>query len=131
VLAAAGFDSGVSLEQACDAAVVHNTIFGATAPLSSAVEWRFASTSAAVTNNLSNGRFRDRGGGATATAAGNVETATAAFFVDATSGYLHLSSGATAAIGNGAAVAAGVCDEDIDGEERTALRDVGADQGTR
>ncbi len=125
---AAGFDSGVALEQACGATVVHNTVFGTTPPSSSAVEWRFANTTATVTNNLSNAQFRNRGGGASATAAGNVESATAAYFADAANGDFHLSAAATGATDKGAAVPGGVCDEDIDGEGRETPRDVGADE---
>jgi hypothetical protein len=123
-----GFDSGIALEQACNATIVHNTIFASTAPRSSAVEWRFANTSALVVNNLANAPFRDRGAGASATSQANAETATAGAFVDPAQGDLHLASTASAFKGQGVAVAAGICDDDIDGEPR-ARRDLGADEG--
>jgi hypothetical protein len=125
---ASGFDSGVDFEQACGATAVHNTIYGVQPPTSSAIEWRFANTSVTVTNNLANAAFKDRGSGATSTAAGNVDTATAANFVDAAQGDLHLSSQAAGIRGAGVSVPAGVCDDDIDGDARPASRDVGADQ---
>jgi hypothetical protein len=125
---AAGFDSGIDFEQACLASAVHNTVFGATPPLSSAIEWRFLNSSATVINNLANAPFKNRGNGATETASGNVATATAGLFVDASSGDLHLAAPATGARGAGTAVAPGLADEDIDHDPRTAPRDVGADQ---
>ncbi|MFI5307632.1 MAG: hypothetical protein ACHQ53_09785 [Polyangiales bacterium] len=121
-----GFDSGVALEQACDASVLHNTVFAVTPPRSSAIEWRFANTSALVVNNLANAPFVNRGSGATATTNGNLDAATAGFFVDATQGDLHLVPTA-AAKGKGAPVAAGLCDDDIDGDPRVRP-DVGADE---
>jgi hypothetical protein len=121
-----GFDSGVALEQACGASVVHNTIFAPTAPRSSAIEWRFANTSALIANNLANAPFKDRGAGASAMTAGNLDNAAAAFFVDAAQGDLHLTASA-AAKGAGSALDVNLCDDDIDGDPRTR-RDVGADE---
>jgi hypothetical protein len=123
-----GFDSGVALEQACGATVVHNTIYGTTPPLSSAVEWRFANTTATVTNNLANAPFKNRGAGASGTSTGNLDGAASSLFVGPQGGDFHLLASAGAAIGKGAAVASGVCDDDIDGEPRAGARDVGADE---
>jgi hypothetical protein len=125
-----GFDTGIAFEQACDAVAVHNTVFSSTPPLSSAIEWRFANTSARVLNNLANAALRDRGSGAMATASGNIDTAAATLFADATSGDLHLLPGATPARGGGSTVEAGLCDDDIDADPRTDPRDVGADQAS-
>jgi hypothetical protein len=122
-----GFDSGVAFEQACGAAALHNTIFGTTAPVSSAIEWRFANSTVTVTNNLANAAFKNRGAGAQGAAAGNIATAGAGLFIDASSGNLHLAAPATGVRGAGVAVEAGLCDEDIDGAPR-GNRDVGADQ---
>jgi hypothetical protein len=58
--------------------------------------------------------------------AGNLDDATAGFFVDAANGDLHLLAAAPAK-GAGAAVPAGACDDDIDGDPRTR-HDVGADE---
>lgn len=122
-----GFDSGIALEQACNATIVHNTVFGTKPPLSSAIEWRFANTTVTATNNLANAAFKNRGGGPQEEVAGNIATATAAFFVDAAAGDLHLARGDNPAHGTGAPVSNAVCDEDIDRDVRTT-RDVGADQ---
>lgn len=123
---AAGFDTGVALEQACEAKVLHNTVFSTAAPFS-AIEWRFANTSATLLNNLTSHRQIARDG-ATADARGNVETAVPALFVDAAAGDLHLAPTAAAAIAKGVAVPAGQCDADLDGDPRGATPDVGADE---
>jgi hypothetical protein len=51
-------------------------------------------------------------------------------FVDAAAGDLHLVAGASAAIDQGVDLAAGLCDDDIDGDARPlgGARDVGADE---
>ena len=122
-----GFDCGVCLWQACGAQALHNTVWSADPAASfSAVEWRFANTSATVTNNLVNVALRERDG-AEATLAGNVAGAAAAWFVGAGSGDLHLAPSASSAIDQG--VVCGVTD-DLDGEARPrgAGPDVGADE---
>jgi hypothetical protein len=90
------------------------------------VEWRFANTTATVTNNLVNVALRERDGAA-ATLAGNVSGAAAAWFADAASGDLHLAPSASSAVDQG--VACPVTD-DMDGEARPrgAAPDVGADE---
>ena len=45
------FDAGISLESACEAPVLPNTVFSTTAPFSS-IEFRFDTTSGVVANNL-------------------------------------------------------------------------------
>jgi hypothetical protein len=124
----AGFDCGICLAQACDAKVLHNSVVSTSAPFSS-IEWRFANTSAEVTNNLLSHNLRERDG-ATATLAGNLENAPQTLFMDAAGGDLHLVDGAGAAIDQGAQVTAGLCEEDIDGDPRPlgAARDIGADE---
>ncbi|HEX9187779.1 MAG TPA: hypothetical protein VGB87_11930 [Vicinamibacteria bacterium] len=122
-----GFDCGVCLWQACGVQALHNTIWsGDPASSFSSVEWRFARTSAAVTNNLVNVPLRERDG-AMATLAGNVTGAAAAWFAGAASGDLHLAPSASSAIDQG--VVTGVTD-DLDGEPRPrgAGADVGADE---
>jgi hypothetical protein len=122
-----GFDCGVCLWQACGAQALHNTVWsGDPAASFSSVEWRFANTSATVTNNLVNVALRERDG-AEATLGGNVTGADASWFVSAGSGDLHLVPSASAAIDQG--VVSGVTD-DLDGEPRPrgAAADVGADE---
>lgn len=123
----AGFDTGIGLEQVCgNTQVVHNTVFSTQAPRSSAIEWRFAGTRVTLTNNLTSHRQQQRDG-AMATQAGNVSNATASMFVAPASADLHLRPGA-APIDQGAPVPAGVADQDLDGQPRGAMRDVGADE---
>ncbi len=124
---AASFDTGIALEQACETVVAHNTVFSTSAPVSSSFEWRFARTNARFFNNLASHAFKDRGAGAVATRVGDQSAATAALFVDASKGDLHLVS--TASVKDkGVAVPAGLCDDDLDAMPRTSLRDVGADE---
>jgi hypothetical protein len=120
---AVSFDTGIGLEEACGAKVVHNTVFSTMAPLSSSIEWRFAKTNVEITNNLTSHSLKDRGAGAMATSAGNA-SATAAMFRDAANGDLHLTSNVSGAV----EVPAGICDDDVDGEARSSPRDVGADE---
>jgi hypothetical protein len=124
-----GFDSGIALAQACDAQVLHNTVVSTQTPNASSIEWRFANTSAQVTNNLTSYRLWARDG-ATATLAGNLSNAPLSLFTDAASGDLHLLLSASAAIDQGATLPAGICDDDIDGDPRPlgSGRDIGADE---
>ncbi len=124
---ATGFDGGVSLWNACNAAVVHNTVFS-TQPPFLCIETRFEGTYALVANNLVSHRIQARTEN-TAELVSNVENAAAAWFVDALGGDLHLApAGPSPAHGGAADLPAGVCDEDIDGDPRAAPRDVGADE---
>ncbi|MDP2306100.1 MAG: right-handed parallel beta-helix repeat-containing protein [Pseudomonadota bacterium] len=103
---------GLRVEDACGGTVAHASIWGGD------LAWAF-SESLVLANNLAS--VSDGGGGA---ASGNV-TPTAADFVDAASGDLHLADG-SAAIDAGA-VTEGVTD-DIDGDARDATPDIGADE---
>lgn len=125
-----GFDCGICLWQACDAQAIHNTVYTAnTLRTFSSIEWRFGNTVAEITNNLVNYSMMERDE-ASATQTGNVTNAQSTWFVDASNGDLHLLPTATAAIDQGATVAAGRCDDDMDGDARPigSARDVGADE---
>ncbi len=123
-----GFDCGICLSTACNAKVIHNTIFSSQPPFSS-IEWRFSNTWIDLTNNLVNYNLRERDR-AHAVQAGNVTEAQTTWFVNAAQGDLHLTAGATGAIDQGVPVPAGECDADIDGNSRPMglARDVGADE---
>jgi hypothetical protein len=123
-----GFDSGISLWQACGAWVVHNTVASTQQPTASSIEWRFDHTDVDLVNNLASYRLWDRGG--TARQASNLEYQPLSLFADGSGGDLHLISTATSAIDQGAAVASGTCDDDLDGDSRPigSARDVGADE---
>lgn len=121
-----GFDCGICINNTCGATVVHNTVVSTLAPFSS-IEWRFANTVVDVRNNLVSHNLLDRGG--TDTQAGNLQNVAMSLFVNAAAGDLHLVPTASPAIDQGAVVAAGVADGDIDGQAREASRrDIGADE---
>ena len=121
-----GFDSGIALEQACGAKVLHNTIFSTRPPSSSSIEWRFPNTAASVANNLVSHNLVARDAG-NATLTGNVTGAHESLFVNAAAGDLHLRSTASVAIDQAAPIATPVR-WDIDSQPRIAPADVGADE---
>ncbi|MEZ4219315.1 MAG: hypothetical protein R3B13_00210 [Polyangiaceae bacterium] len=121
-----GHDSGISLWYACDAKVLHNSYASTSAPASSAIEYRFASTSALIANNLSTHAFKARDG-AKATSETNAENAAAGDFVNVAGSDLHLTAGASVALDKGTNHSATVAD-DIDGDARSTTPDLGADE---
>lgn len=118
----AGFDSGVALEQACDARVVHNTVVSLQQPFVS-MEYRWANTSATFAANLvsHNIALRD---GAQAQLDGNIEGAGSEHFADPAGADLHLAPGSPAAD----AAPPGLVADDFDAEPRGPSPDVGADE---
>lgn len=125
---AAGFDSGVALEQACGTQVVHNTVVSLQPPFT-AMEYRWANTSAVFKNNLMTHALKERDG-AMAELAGNIVDAPVDLVVDANGGDLHLAPG-SAAIDAGVVLAPGLADEDLEGDVRDGSPDVGADERVR
>jgi hypothetical protein len=121
------FDSGVSLEQARGARVVHNTIASTDAATAfySSIDARFANSVVELDNNLVR-RITTREGGSP-TQRTNVETTDVSFFVGGVDNDLHLTEAATVALGAGTPVEdAGI---DLDGEVHDATApDVGADE---
>lgn len=122
----AGFDTGIGLEQACGAHVLHNTVVATATPRSSSIEWRFRNTSATVANNLVTHRLLPRDGGS-AHLSGNVANAPLSLFVNAAAADVHLVPSATMAIDKAMVVTSPV-PFDIDGEVRATAADVGADE---
>lgn len=120
-----GFDSGVALEQACDAKVLHNTIVSLEEPFVS-MEYRWPNTSATIAGNLVTHDIVMRDGGQ-AQLDGNLEMAGTAHFVDAAGADLHLAPGSGAIDAAPAGLVAG----DFDNEPRDASPDVGADEAPR
>jgi hypothetical protein len=123
-----GFDCGICLWTACEADVLHNTVFSTQAPYSS-IEWRFTNTWIDLTNNLVSHNLRERDG-AHAVQAGNVTGAPAGWFLDTSNGDLHLAEEVTEVVDQGVSILAGLCDTDMDGDPRPigTARDVGADE---
>jgi hypothetical protein len=123
----AGHDSGIGLEQAKGTQVLHNSVVSIEQPFSS-IEWRWGNTEVWVVNNLASHDLVPRDG-ATAHASGNVPNVNPVIFTNAVGGDLHLNASTAAiAVDQGVAVAAGLCDGDIDGDPRPGARDVGADE---
>lgn len=120
------FDCGICLWQACGAKALHNSVVATAEPFSS-IEWRFSNTDVEITNNLVSHWMMARDGAA-ASLAGNYENASLSLFLDASTGNLHLTPAATDVIDQGVFVGDGLCDKDIDGDNRDATPDVGADE---
>jgi hypothetical protein len=120
-----GFDSGISLWQACGARVLHNTVAATQAPFSS-IEWRFDATDADIINNLTTHQLMDRGG--TARLSGNLQNQPLSLFVDGSGGDLHLAP--TAAVAINQVAAPNDAPRDIDNQSRPFqnLSDIGADE---
>lgn len=119
-------DVGITVNFAREFRIQHNTVvLGRSFPWT--IEYRFAGSRGFVANNLTDGPIQARDG-ADAELAGNLTTATRAWFVDPAGGDLHLSPAAGAAVDR-AAPGGGVAD-DIDGDGRPAgpASDVGADE---
>ena len=122
-----GFDTGIGLEQAYGAKVVHNTVASTQEPLSSSIEWRFPNSVVEVFNNLASSDLLARDG-ASAVAGGNLEYAPLIWLTDVAAGDLHLTAAAGAAVDAGVLLPAGLADTDFDGDVRDASPDVGADE---
>jgi hypothetical protein len=122
-----GFDTGIGLEQAAGARVLHNSVASSQSPRSSSIEWRFSSTFAEIANNLTTHVLLPRDG-AQANLQGNISTAQTDWFADVVVGDLHLGLPGEAAVDTGAVLPAGWADEDFDHESRDLSPDVGADE---
>lgn len=118
----AGFDSGVALEQACDARVFHNTVVSLQQPFVS-MEYRWANTSATIAANLVSHNIAMRDG-AQAQLDGNIEGAGSEHFIDQAGADLHLAPNSSAVDAYPPEVVA----DDFDAEPRVGIPDVGADE---
>lgn len=119
------YDTGIELDQARGALVLHNSVVETAAATGSfsSIDTRFDNSVTTVRNNLVR-RITVRGG--TSTADHNLETVPLSYFVDPAGGDAHLTASAAMAIDQGAVEAdAGL---DIDGEPHGASPDLGADE---
>jgi hypothetical protein len=124
-----GLDSGIAAWQACGVEILHNSLAFTTQPYS-AIEYRWENTDANIFNNITTHNIRMRED-AQATLESNLTNQPLSMFKNPGSGDLHLSPLAYAAIDQGyAAIASGLCDDDIDGDTRPikSARDIGADE---
>lgn len=122
-------DTSIALTESPNTQVYNNTIFMENS-FPWAIEYRFGSTSnVLVVNNLTNKPIMARDG-ATGTVANNVVTATRSWFVNPSSGDLHLASRIDGIIGAGQQISE--LTDDYDGQQRSLATgiDIGADQYT-
>lgn len=120
-------DTGIALTESPNTQVYNNTIFMENS-FPWAIEYRFASTqNVLIANNLTNKPIQSRDG-ATGTVTKNVTNATGTWFVNRSSGDLHLASAISTVVDMGQAVS-GLSD-DFDGQSRPqGVRiDIGADE---
>jgi hypothetical protein len=120
-------DVGIGLENAANAWVYNNTIFMEHS-YPNAIEYRFPGTKGGIIkNNICSRAITSRDGGS-ADVANNVTTRAANWFVDASSGDLHLVSPIPQAVDQGVIIPG--LNTDIDGDSRPQGRgiDLGADE---
>jgi hypothetical protein len=126
-----GFDAGIEIENACQAKLLHNTVYSTQAPYSS-MSWRYSTSSGHIANNLLSHNLRERIESgeepADVLTEGNREGAESALFVDAAGGDLHLASDANVADAGVPLDGDSAVTHDIDGELRDSSPDVGADE---
>jgi len=119
-------ESGIELMNVIDVKVHHNTIVSHNKPFSS-IEYRWPNTRVEISNNIVSHTIKRRNG-AKATLIKNIENAAPSLFNDYKTGDLHLSSGASQAVGKGALLKDTGVKLDIDGDKRDARPDIGADE---
>ena len=117
----------IQLADSPNSQVLHNTIL-VNRSYATPIEYRFADTAGVqIVNNLLDGRVV-ASDGATASAVDNNTSASAAMFVNAAAGDLHLVAGATAAIDRVSVVMDAASDFDGDARPQGAAADYGADE---
>jgi hypothetical protein len=121
------YDTGIELDQARGALVLHNTIVEterATGRFSS-IDTRFANSLTTVRNNLVR-RLTVRDGASVADH--NVENVPLDYFADAAGGDVHLTAAASEALDRGAVEAQSGLDLDGEPHDRGTAPDIGADE---
>lgn len=120
-------DTGIYLANSHNTKVYNNTIF-IDSDYPNAIEYRFEPTDAYILNNLSNRSITSRNGG-TATVTTNITDAVNTWFVDLSSGDLHLKEAISSVIDKGTNIPE--LTEDIDGDIReSGAIDIGADEAS-
>jgi hypothetical protein len=119
-------DSLVTVWHGCDVDILHNTVINLVTVYSS-IEFRYEDTTVSVANNLVTDRLYAREGGV-GQLLGNLEYAPVDLIVDPLTPDLHLRDTATDAIDRGLPLTTMPVDDDVDGQPRDALPDIGADE---
>ena len=120
-------DVGIAIHNSPNTDIYNNTVFMEHS-YPTAIEYRFSgTTNANITNNLTNKSIRNLDG-ASGTESSNIEAAQSNWFVNVSSGDLHLSSAIAQVVDQGQAVPG--LNDDFDGEIRplAAGIDIGADE---
>lgn len=117
---------GITIENSCDAVVLHNTIYSREPHAQASLLMRFANTTGVVANNLTNGTVR-RQDGAQSIVSKNIEHAGDQSFMHPHGEDFHLAPAATDLIDHGDPEH--TVEDDVDGELRhDGLPDIGADE---
>ena len=119
-------DVGIGLENASGVDVYNNSLY--TEDYANSIEYRFPGTSGGeIINNLTSGEIASRDGGS-ASVATNVTNAQAAWFEDAFTGDLHLSSSPVSVVDAGQTLSDVVLDYDSEERPTGSGYDIGADE---
>ncbi|MFT4665027.1 MAG: hypothetical protein ACI9XB_001980 [Gammaproteobacteria bacterium] len=116
-------DVGIGIETSPNTKIYNNTIH---VEYQNAIEYRFASTTnVEISNNLTNKLIKSRNGGS-ATLATNIENAVSSWFVDLTTGDLHLVSNISVAVDMGTTLTGVTKDIDKVARPQFSSFDIGA-----
>ena len=120
-------DTGISIHNSPNTSIYNNTIYMEHG-YPNAIEYRFSgTTNVQITNNLVNKAIRDQNG-ASGTESSNIENASSSWFVNVSTGDLHLSGEISQVVDQGQSIAG--LNSDFDGDVRPsgAGFDIGADE---
>jgi hypothetical protein len=123
-----GFDTGVELEGVSNVTVVHNTMAG---PIAIGVNQRQGADTGQVMNNILVGTNQVVMGSSACDVSNNHTLDDPGIFASldpSSPSFLRLASAAPAAVVDAGLDLRSVCSHDIDGDERDALPDIGADE---
>ena len=119
-------DTGISLWKSENTLVYNNTVY--TENYKDSIDYRYSrSHNIRFINNLTNKNIKKRDG-ASATLANNVTNASASWFVDATSGDLHLVTSPSTVVDQGQTLSEVTVDFDCESRPKGAAYEIGADE---
>lgn len=121
-------DVGIAIESSSNTQIYNNTIYFDHKRYSNAIEYRFSGTYGAyIANNLTNKLITSRNGG-TGTLESNVTDAQSSWFVNPSSGDLHLADRITDVVDQGNTISGLIDDFDGDRRPQGGGIDIGADE---